>query len=115
MKEFLLVSVMSMLLFSSPGWAEQEAKAPAAEKARETDSAAETSPGKAAAKDAVKEEKPFVDRDGDGIRDGQEHRFRKQKRGQQDQDGEDETTGNRKRKRNMQGQPSGGGQNRQGQ
>jgi len=114
MKEFLLVTVMSFLLFATQSWAGEAAQGKAAEKERKAEGiAAGASAGKAVAEDAVKDEKPFVDRDGDGIRDGQEHRFRKRKHGQHDQEGEDETgTGNLKRKRTMQGQPSGDGQNR---
>lgn len=105
---------MSILLCATQSWADQKAPGGDGEKGQATKSAAGVPTGKASVEDG-KDTKPFIDRDGDGIRDGQEHRFRKRKHGQQDQEGEDDTgTGSGKRKRTMHGQTQSGGQGRQG-
>lgn len=110
MTKFLPVILTAMFLCALPAFAEEKAQVTAGQKAAEAGAPA----GKAVA-GGVEDAKPFVDRDGDGIRDGQEHRFRKRKHGQQEQEGEDDTgTGSGKRKRTMHGQTQSGGQGRQG-
>jgi hypothetical protein len=113
MKRILFVTVMVVLFWAAGASAEQKAQGAEGGKAPAGGVAAGESKVKQAADDG-KEVKPFVDRDGDGIRDGQEHRFRKRKHGRQDQEEEDETGTESGRRKRTRGQAGGGGQNRQG-
>jgi hypothetical protein len=110
MTKLFAAILVTVTFWAGTATAGEKADGTSGQKKQETSAPVQNAPAVEA-----KDPKPFVDRDGDGIRDGQEHRFRKRKHGNQDQEGEDDTgTGSGKRKRTMQGQTQGGGQGRQG-
>ena len=123
MKKLIFVMLVTALLCSNHVWAGAggkgaEAAGGSSEKMTDGKTAGNKTAGdgtEGGSSGSVKEDNGrFVDRDGDGIRDGQEHRFRKRRHSQQDSEGTDESgTGNGGRKKTTQGQSHGGGQTRQ--